>query len=126
MAGFWSRVWDVITGGKRNQPAPPPDIPQPPQPEPPPEPPAPTPGDVPQQFAGYEASYWSNVGPFAMDTNLSETQFGHYQQLFYDGFVVAHGGHVDRGAQDAFIDALALYYGDSFDWNTWREEYDAL
>lgn len=123
MAGFWSRVWGWITGGEPEQPSTPPPAPPPPQPPPDPEPIS---GDIPNQFNGYEASYWSNVGPFAMDSKLSESQFAHYQQLFYDGFVVPHGGHVDRRAQDEFIDALELYYGSDFDWSTWREEYESL
>lgn len=78
--------------------------------------------EVPEQVSAYRESYTNNLAPFAMDPDLSDDQFGYFQNLYYDGFV---GGH-SRGAREAFIDALYDRYDVDFDWDSWREEYESV
>jgi hypothetical protein len=78
---------------------------------------------IPEQAGGMHESYYSNVGPFAADADLSDEQFGYYQDLYHAGFV-QRGGQ-NGMARQMFIDALYARYGEEFDWAAWRAEYEA-
>ena len=78
--------------------------------------------EVPERFESQHTSYYENLMPFAMDPNLSDEQFGFFQDLYYQGFVSVH----DQGARSTFIGYLNDYYDLDFDWDAWREEYESV
>lgn len=78
--------------------------------------------EVPERVTGQHDSYIANMTPFAMDPNLTDDEFGFFQDLYYTGFVREH----DKGARQLFISYLHDRYDVDFDWNAWREEYESV
>lgn len=64
--------------------------------------------------------------PFASDPALDDQSFGFFQDLYHTGFADPNVSPTARmNARADFISFLGNEYGESFDWDTWREEYNA-
>ena len=78
--------------------------------------------EVPERFESQHTAYYENLMPFAMDSGLTDEEFGFFQDLYYSGFVTTH----DQSARSTFIGYLHDYYDLDFDWDAWREEYESV